>query len=331
MPELRKDPIVGRWVIISTERGKRPMMVEGLPRRQPDEVCPFCPGNEELTPPEILSVRDTGEPNQPGWRVRVVPNKFPALRVEGDLDKTGEGLYDKMNGVGAHEVIIETPRHDLQLSDLGQAQIAEVLAACVERMNDLKQDVRLKYLMVFKNHGIRAGATLEHSHSQIIATPTVPKVINEELTGARHYYEYKERCVFCDIVKQELDDRRRLVAENGGFISIVPFAPRFPFETWILPRRHRASFEDTPRPELTELAEILKETLVRTARSVNDPPYNYVIHTAPCGKSQAEHYHWHIEIMPRITRVAGFERGTGFYINPTPPEEAARFMKELAL
>lgn len=331
MPELRKDPIVGRWVIISTERGKRPMIAENIVRPETDGVCPFCPGSEDLTPPEILAFRDGAHPSGPGWRVRVVPNKFPALRVEGELDKNGEGLYDKMNGVGAHEVIIETPRHDLQLAGLDQAQITEVLAACVSRMHDLKKDIRLKYLMVFKNHGIRAGATIEHSHSQIIATPIVPKVIKEELTGARQYFDYKERCVFCDIVKQELDDRRRLVAENGAFISIVPFASRFPFETWILPRRHRASFEDTPQPDLAALAAILKETLVRTARAVNDPPYNFVIHTAPCDKPQAEYYHWHIEIMPRITRVAGFERGTGFYINPTPPEEAAQFMKELKL
>jgi len=331
MPELRKDPIIGRWVIISTERGKRPMITESLARPDGDGVCPFCPGNEDLTPPEILAYRGGGAANGPGWRVRVVPNKFPALRVEGELDKNGEGLYDKMNGVGAHEVIIETPRHDLQLADLDPAQIAEVLAACVSRMQDLKKDIRLKYLMVFKNQGVRAGATLEHSHSQIIATPIVPKAINEEMTGARQYFDYKERCVFCDIVKQELDDRRRLVAENGAFISIVPFAARFPFETWILPRTHRASFEDTPQPDLAALAAILKETLVRTARSVNDPPYNFVVHTAPCDKPLAEYYHWHIEIMPRITRVAGFERGTGFYINPTPPEEAARFMKDLQL
>ncbi|MDI6740723.1 MAG: galactose-1-phosphate uridylyltransferase [Candidatus Edwardsbacteria bacterium] len=331
MPELRKDPIVGRWVIISTERGKRPMIVENIAQPDDDGICPFCPGNEDLTPPEILAYRDVPPANGPGWRVRVVPNKFPALRVEGDLDKTGEGLYDRMNGIGAHEVIIETPRHDLQLADLEIGQIAEVLAAYVARMQDLKKDIRLKYLLVFKNQGIRAGATLEHSHSQIIATPIVPKAINEEMTGAQQYFAYKERCVFCDIVKQELDDRRRLVAENGAFIAIAPFAPRFPFETWIMPQKHRASFEDMPRPDLASLAAILKETLVRTSRSVNNPPFNFVIHTAPCDKPEIEYYHWHIEIMPRITRVAGFERGTGFYINPTPPEEAARFMKELSL
>jgi UDPglucose--hexose-1-phosphate uridylyltransferase len=331
MPELRKDPIVGRWVIIATERGKRPMLSERLVRPDDDEPCPFCPGNEGLTPPEILAYRDGGPANGGGWRVRVVPNKFPALRVEGDLDKTGEGLYDRMNGVGAHEVIIETPRHDRQLAELEPGHVAEVLAAWVARMQDLKRDVRLKYLLVFKNHGVRAGATLAHSHSQIIATPIVPKAINEEMTGARQYFEYKERCVFCDIVKQELDDRRRLVAENPSFIAIVPFAPRFPFETWVLPRRHRASFEDTPAADLGDLAAILRETLLRTARAIDDPPYNLVVHTAPCDRSQAEHYHWHIEIMPRITRVAGFERGTGFYINPTPPEEAARFLKELVL
>ncbi|HTY08918.1 MAG TPA: galactose-1-phosphate uridylyltransferase [Candidatus Edwardsbacteria bacterium] len=323
---------MGRWVIISTERSKRPMIIE-LPTKPPDDgICPFCPGSEGLTPPEIMALRDQGSPaNGPGWRVRVVPNKFPALSGEGEPERQGFGMYDMLNGVGAHEVIIETPRHDRQLADLEPHQIAEVLQAYVARMQDLKRDTRLKYLLVFKNQGVRAGASLEHSHSQIIATPIVPKAINEEMTGARQYFEYKERCVFCDIVKQELDDRRRLVSENGSFISIAPFAPRFPFETWIMPKRHRASFEDTPQADLALLAAILKDTLLRTSKAVNNPPYNFVIHTAPCDKATAEHYHWHIEIMPRITRVAGFERGTGFYINPTPPEESARFMKELQL
>jgi UDPglucose--hexose-1-phosphate uridylyltransferase len=332
MPELRKDPIIGRWVIISTERGKRPVEYDNPAPSAVKGSCPFCYGNEHLTTPEIMAVRQDGSaPNASGWQLRVIPNKFPALRVEGELEKSGEGLYDKMTGIGAHEIFIETPDHGLTLSDLDLARIQDVIGAYVSRMQDLKRDIRLKYLMIFKNHGYRAGASLEHSHSQLIATPIVPKTINEELAGTREYYEYKERCVFCDIVKHEAEDRRRLVLDNERFISIVPFAARFPFECWILPRKHQSNFEDLNQDDVPQLALVLKETLLRIKASVRNPPYNLVIHTAPCQTAGLEHFHWHIEIMPRLTRVAGFERGTGFYINPTPPEECAKFLREVEI
>jgi UDPglucose--hexose-1-phosphate uridylyltransferase len=332
MPELRKDPIIGRWVIISTERGKRPVDYDIPAPVMLKGSCPFCYGHEHLTTPEILAYRDNGSaPNTPGWRIRVIPNKFPALRVEGELEKSGEGLYDKMSGIGAHEIIVESPEHDRQLSDLPAPHIREILQAYTLRMQDLKRDVRLKYLMIFKNQGYRAGASLEHSHSQLIATPIVPKIINEEMFGSKEYYNYKERCVFCDILKQESEDRRRLVLENDGFVSIVPFAARFPFECWIMPKRHESNFENITPPDLEALAPMLKETLLRIRASVQNPPYNMVIHTAPCQMNGIEHFHWHIEIMPRLTRVAGFERGTGFYINPTPPEDCAQYLKEVEI
>jgi len=330
MPELRKDPIIGRWVIIATERGKRPMDYEIPAPALNHGSCPFCYGQEHLTTPEILAVRPPGSaPNSPGWQLRVIANKYPALRVEGELEKSGEGLYDKMSGIGAHEIIVEMPEHNRLLSDLDIPHLQTILSAYVSRMLDLKRDTRLKYLMVFKNQGYRAGASLEHSHSQLIATPIVPKTINEEMAGALDYYNYKERCVFCDIVKQETEDRRRLVLENDSFISIAPFAARFPFECWLLPKRHESNFENSTPDGLGLLARILKETLLRIKASVNNPPYNLVLHTAPCQMSGLQHFHWHIEIMPRLTRVAGFERGTGFYINPTPPEECAQFLREV--
>jgi UDPglucose--hexose-1-phosphate uridylyltransferase len=332
MPELRKDPIIGRWVIISTERGKRPVDYEIPAPVVSQGSCPFCYGQEHLTTPEILAVRppDTA-PNSPGWQLRVIANKYPALRVEGELEKSGEGLYDKMSGIGAHEIIVEMPEHNRFLSDLDTPHIQNILSSYVSRMQDLKRDARLKYLMVFKNQGYRAGASLEHSHSQLIATPIIPKSINEELAGAREYYDYKERCVFCDIVKQETVDRRRLVLENENFISIAPFAARFPFECWLLPKKHESNFENSTPADLALLAAMLKETLLRIKASVNNPPYNLVLHTAPCQISGLQHFHWHMEIMPRLTRVAGFERGTGFYINPTPPEEYARFLREVQI
>ena len=332
MPELRKDPIIGRWVIISTERGKRPTDFGVIEEKKKGGFCPFCPGNEDKTPPEVLAFRPNGGgSDSDGWVVRVVPNKYPALQIEGDLGRQGVGMYDKMNGVGAHEVVIETPDHELDLGDLSVADITSVLYAIRERVLDLKKDERFKYILVFKNHGQSAGASLEHTHCQIIAVPSVPKRVMEELSGGSNYYKYKERCVFCDIVTQELRDLERLVIQNDHYISIEPFAPRFPFETWILPIEHNSSFEKISTEDLYPLADILKGTLLRINRSLANPPYNLIIHTAPCQDEEYPYYHWHIEIMPKLTKVAGFEWGSGFYINPTPPESAAKFMRELKL
>ncbi|MCI0405753.1 MAG: galactose-1-phosphate uridylyltransferase [candidate division Zixibacteria bacterium] len=330
MPELRKDPVSGRWVIISTERGKRPSDFPPTPKRAGDpKKCPFCPGNEAQTPPEITAYRsDGGRPNTSGWKLRVIPNKFPALKIEGNLNREGKGIYDQMNGVGAHEVIIETPDHHKELADLEVQQVQDVLWAYRERILDLKKDPRFRYIMVFKNQGDAAGASLEHSHSQLIATPVVPKRVLDELEGAEKYYEYKERCVFCDILRQELEDRARVVAENKEFAAIEPFAPRFPFETWIMPKLHNDLFENHDKESFPAMAQILRDVLRRLAKSLSEPPYNYMVHTGPVGNHHEALYHWHIEIIPKLTKVAGFEWGTGFYINPTSPEDAARFLNE---
>jgi len=330
MPELRKDPILGRWVIISSERGKRPSDFT-LPqeRRREGGFCPFDSGNEYTTPPEILAYRDNGtEANKPGWKLRVVPNKFPALQIEGTLDRVGEGMFDKMNGIGAHEVVIETPNHEATLANMSPKAVEDVLWAYRDRIMDLKRDLRFRYVLIFKNHGIAAGATLEHSHSQLIALPIVPKRVREEVDGALIYYRYKERCIFCDIVHQELAAGIRIVCENSEFVAIAPFAPRFPFETWILPKKHESSFEDASPKLFVSLATMLQETLRRLDVVLENPAYNYILHTSPFREEDNEHYHWHIEIMPKLTKVAGFEWGSGFFINPTPPEEAARFLRE---
>lgn len=329
MPELRRDPIHGGWVIISTERSRRPSDFAPEERKTIGGFCPLCEGNEDRTPPEVFAFRENGTPpNSPGWSLRVVPNKFPALRIEGELNREGEGMYDKMNGIGAHEVVIETPRHFETLSTLPIKSVEYVLLAYRERMIDLRRDQRLRYVMVFKNYGVAAGASLEHSHSQIIALPIIPTRVREEIEGSKNYFNYKDRCVYCDILRQELRDRRRVVYENQGFVSLTPFASRFPFETWILPKFHQSSFELMDLSVFPLAAEALSDILQRLKEVLEDPPYNYILHTSSSPEEDRDHYHWHFEIMPKLTKVAGFEWGTGFYINPTPPEEAAEYLRE---
>jgi UDPglucose--hexose-1-phosphate uridylyltransferase len=330
LPELRKDPITGRWVIIATERAKRPSdFVRDKVEIRGSGFCPFCTGNETKTPPEIIAYRGEGSArNSPGWSLRVVANKFPALGIEGSLNRQGEGLYDKMSGIGAHEVIIETQDHQKTLAMLSTRQIEDVLWAYRDRILDLKKDRRFKYIMIFKNHGEAAGASLEHTHSQLIALPVVPKRVREETDGAREYFNFKERCIFCDIIRQEMESGIRVISDTPTFIAVAPFAPRFPFEIWIMPRVHQSAFEDSQKQEFERLAVMLKDMLMRLDKVLDCPAYNYIIHTSPIPETPNEHYHWHLEIMPKLTKIAGFEWGTGFHINPTPPEESAKFLRE---
>ena len=329
MPELRKDPITGRWVIISLERGKRPTDFQDQRTKKRGGFCPFCAGNERTTPNEILAYRDGDRKNGPGWRVRVVPNKFPALQIEGDLNKQGDGIFDKMNGIGAHEVIIEGPDHNATLATLPLTAVEEILWAYRDRMEDLKKDTRFQYALVFKNEGLTAGATLEHSHSQLIALPIVPIQVQEELDGSKRHYDLKERCIYCDIIRQELHAGARVVQETQLFIAIAPYAPRFPFETWILPKKHASCYGCSTKDDFRELAALLQDLLKRLDRALSYPPYNYVIHTSPFKDEQNDYYHWHLELMPKLTNAAGFEWGSGFHINPTPPEDAAKFLREI--
>ena len=330
MPELRKDPIVGRWVIIATERGQRPhdFRAETQPQTLPG-ACPFCEGQESKTPPEIIAYRERGSaPNGPGWRLRVIPNKYPALRIEGALEKRGVGMYDMMAGVGAHEVIIESPKHHISMADLEESAIREVLWAYRDRLIDLRQDRRFVHGMIFKNVGAAAGASLEHTHSQLIVTPTIPIAVWEEMTGALEFHNYRGRCIYCDMIQQEIDTDSRVVLDTEHFIAFCPFASRFPFETWIVPKVHSSHFENIPKTSVDDLGTMLKTVLSKLETALERPPYNYIIHTAPFDHQDLLHYHWHIEIIPRLTKVAGFEWGSGFYINPMPPEHAAKFLRD---
>lgn len=340
MPELRKDPIIGRWVIIATERAQRPDQFTGNKEQDDQGACPFCEGKESNTPPEIYAIRPRNPTrNGPGWDLRVVPSIAPFLRVEGDLDRRGNGIYDVMNGLGAHEVVIETNQHIANMADLSEEQITNVLNCYSDRITDLERDGRLKYVLVFKNYGKGSGGgSIRHSRSQLIATPVNPKRVKEELAGARQYYEYHERCVFCDLIKQELAQKERVIAEFDGFVAVAPFAARFPFETWILPKKHCCDYTCMDAESKKRLAHVLKTVLLKLKIGLNDPDYNYVIHTAPFRRQKMgywktieQDYHWHIEIIPRLTKVAGFEWGTGFYICPLPPEETAKFLREVKI
>lgn len=339
MPELRKDPIIGRWVIVSTERAKRPDQFGSQSQEiPPEKPCPFCEGKESQTTSEVYSVRPKHTPiNTPGWELRVVPSQTPFLRIEGDLDRTGKGLYDMINGIGAHEIVVETNQHIANIADLSEEQITRIITCYIDRIIDLEKDSRFKYVLVFKNYGWTAGGgRVRHSRTQLIATPVNPKRVKEELVGARQYHDYHERCIFCDLIKQELASKDRLILDIDGFIAIAPFASRFPFEVWILPKKHNCDFVQQDDQQRKVLAKILKEVLLKLKIGLNDPPYNYIIHTAPFRRQKIgywktieQDFHWHIEITPRLTRVAGFEWGTGFYICPMPPESAAKFLREV--
>ncbi len=332
MSELRRDPVIGRWNIIDPDGASDAAAFEIEPPLVGGGKCPFCYGNEGMTPPEIHVIRPGGGPaNSSGWTLRVVSNKFPALKIEGELNRRGVGVFDLCNGVGAHEVIIETPDHQRQMADLSVAELTDVVTAYQLRSVDLRGDRRLKYTLLFKNYGLAAGASLEHAHTQLIALPIVPKRVQEELRGALRYFEFRERCVYCDMLAQELLEGERIIAENRAFVALCPFTSNFPYELWILPKRHAGDFSLISAEEREDFARILKETLSRLRAVLRDPPYNFIIHTAPIEPRQREEYHWHLELIPKLTKIAGFEWGTGFYINPTSPEHAAKMLRETPL
>jgi UDPglucose--hexose-1-phosphate uridylyltransferase len=335
MGQLRLDPMTARWVIISNERDLGPDGYEiESPRIDGEGKCPFCLGNESLTPPEVDADRgpDTA-PDTPGWTTRTVPNKFPALKNEPGLDRTGVGMFDMMNGVGEHEVIVEDVDHNKQLADLDVEQIKKIINVYKRRSIELGKDDRFKYVLIFKNYGLAAGASLEHSHTQLISLPVVPKRVMEELECAQKYYDYKERCVFCDIARQEMEYRHREVCENDDFIAFCPFASRSPFEIFIVPRQHQAYFTDINDKQIDGFARILKEILMRIRQALKNPPYNFIIHTTPLnGNNDLQGcYHWHVEVMPKLSKIAGFEWGSGFYINSTSPETASKYLREVKI
>ena len=333
MPELRQNPATKEWVIIATERAKRPEELgAGIFEVSPEEKekCPFCSGHENMTPSEILAYRTYGTRNDsPGWWIRILPNKFAALVPQGNTERVRiEDLFMYMNGVGEHEVIVESPDHNMTIASMEQKQVEEIFLAYRERYITLSKDHRFEMVILFKNHGMAAGTSLRHPHSQIIATPVTPMHIRHRLEEAMRYYDDTGKCVYCVMMQKERHVADRIVMETDNFMSFEPFASRSPFETWVIPKKHRSSFEETSPEEVKELAYVMRATLAKIYKSLNNPDYNYVFHSAPSHEKDGEYYHWHIQILPRVSAMAGFELGSGIYINTVIPETAAKFLRE---
>jgi UDPglucose--hexose-1-phosphate uridylyltransferase len=340
LSELRRDPVSGRWVIIAAGRSKRPDEYRTERRlfvRNPGTAvfCPFCPGNEAKTPPAIYTVPVPGtQPEDSGWRVRVVPNKFPALtRGEAPIPSR-RGLFESMEGIGVHEVIIESPAHDTDLPDLPPDHVRDILSACQSRFRSIEAEPQYAYIQLFKNKGPEAGASLSHPHFQIVATPIVPKQVEEEIYASDRHFRRTGECLFCRTLGEETEADERIVRANAHVAALAPFASRFPFEMRIFPRRHSPYFSAAAPEELAALGEVLQAVLAKLRSLLDDPPFNIILHQGPHTARAREIWpdidrisHWYIEIIPVLTRIAGFEWGTGFYINPVVPEDSARFLR----
>lgn len=329
MHELRKDPLLGRWVAV-LGKSLPPSGYQATAEESNETDCLLCPGREGETSKEITAIREDGR-----WLVRVIPNFKPIFQIEGDLGRRGVGMYDKMNNIGANEIVIETPEHSISPEDIGTGQIHKVLNVYKDRLIDLEKDARLRYVLIYKNYGKAAGALFSHPHSQIVATPIIPKRIKEELDGAKQYFAYKERCIFCDMMREEMRMGDRVIYETRDFFAFSPFAPRFPFEFWILPKRHGCAYQDIGNSEIEDLSLMMTTMIKKLKKVLNNPSYNFVIHTAPNRIPRKDHwhtlgedFHWHIEVMPRLIRMSGFEWGSGFYILSTSPEEGAKNLRE---
>ena len=335
MSQMRKDIFTDRWVIVEEGEGLQPTDFHFKKFARDTGFCPFCESNEAATPPEVFAIRNSGSsPNGPGWSVRVVPNSRPRLRIEGQLGRRAEALHDLMNGVGAHEIIAETARHDRSLHELEIEEISNVIRAYIARILDLEGDQRVRYVLIFKYHGEGAGAhTISHSISQLVALPVTPRAVKAKLMIARDYFALKERCVYCDVLQQELKGRKRLITENEDYVAFAPFASRFPFEMAVLPKFHSSAFSRIGATQIDNLARILRDLLQKLDRNIGGPAYNLSLHDRPFLRPRGgywntieEDFHWHIEILPQMFRITGFEWASGFFYNPVPPELAARYL-----
>lgn len=332
MSELRQNLITRDWVIIATERAKRPdeftqenkKTAAQIPRYRPN--CPFCIGNEECTEIETFRLSDFN-----GWKVRSVLNRFPALSLDGERNRKIEGIHRSMNGIGVHEVIIEHPHHNLTTALLDVEDVANILRVYRQRYSQLRKDSRIETIIIFKNHGTKAGTSLEHPHSQLAATPIVPSQIRTRIAEAVRFIDDTGECLFCQTLKDELADSIRVIVESEHFVAFVPYAALSPFHTWIFPRRHASSFDDITDTEIMDLAYVLKTVLAKLYYGLNDPDYNYTIRSIPTDEQYTDYFHWYIALVPRLSYTAGFELGSGMYINTVSPEASAEFLRSVEI
>lgn len=333
MPQLRQNLILKEWVVIATERAKRPeqlkenkdINVNTLPEW--DESCPFCPGNEEKfgNTTDLYRINDGAN-----WKLRVVPNKFPAFApAEGEVHVNTSGYFRWMDGVGHHEVVVESPQHNTTIAKLPIQDVVQVLRAYQVRINKLMAMDYVESVIPFRNHGTRAGASLIHPHSQIIGLPVIPKDIITRMNESIRYHEEHRECIFCRVMKNELEAQQRIVIDSANYVVFVPYAAYSPFAMWLYPKRHISSFADVPEEELTEMADVLRQALRKLYFGLNDPDYNYIIRSSPKGYQNSAFFHWYITIVPRLTRTAGFELGSGMFINPSIPEENADYLRKV--
>lgn len=329
-PELRKDPVTERWVVISSVRAGRPYGYSrgGIPGNEVPKIeCPFCAGNEKMTPPEISADRKGSHQNQSGWDIRIVPNKYPALTECEQAEKSDNGLYRSITGAGLHEVVIETAEHNRHMSQMSQEKIAAIFSMVRERFLVHSRNDRIVYSQFFRNSGQIAGASLPHPHSQIIGLPIVSKQVAEELAGCSKWHKENLTCLFCHMLGEEINDGRRIIVNNEDYLVFTPYAPRFSHECWIVPKKHNARFENIDMEEIENLAGTMLDILGRLDKSLNFPAFNMMLHTAPFTDIYNKNYHWHMEITPILSRVAGFEWSSGFNINPLSPEESAKQLR----
>jgi len=332
MSEIRQDITTNEWVIISTERSKRPhdfvRPAKPLPPEY-DPKCPFCPGNEQNTPPEVLAYRHGGGANAPGWWIRGFPNKFGALWPSAEHPKREfeGGMFRKMEGVGRHEVLVETPKHNHYFHTFTEKEAEEVVIALRERYLALHHEPNVKVVIIFKNHGEGAGTSLIHPHCQIVATPIVPQSLRRKLAVATRYFDDNGGCLYCDLVGEEIKAGKRVVEDGPDFLVIHHYAARSPFETWVLPKKHSACFGFIEMDAAKELGRVLQRNLARLFNLLGNPDYNIVVNTAPVNEENEEYFHWHLRIIPRLTMMAGFEIGSGIFINTALPEETAPAIK----
>ncbi|MDD3628063.1 MAG: galactose-1-phosphate uridylyltransferase [bacterium] len=330
MPEIRQNMATKEWVIIATERAKRPKDFVGKKAEETipefDEKCPFCPGNEKLAPPATFEIKDGDK-----WILRSVPNKFPALSPEGGRSRKFDGIHRSMNGVGIHEVIVETPIHNKFIAFMTEGDVFNIVQAYKTRYTELQKDERVEHIIIFKNHGAAAGTSLIHPHSQVIALPLVPQMVRERVRESMSYYDDNGTCVYCEMMNLELKEKTRVILENDSFVAFCPYASFGPFHMWILPKRHMGQFSEINEVEMKDLARTLKIVLTKLHIGLNNPDYNLVVRCLPTDYHKTDFFHWYIAIVPRLTKSAGFELGTGMFINVTLPEENAEFLRNVAI